>query len=89
MILKDRSITLKECMSLLDISSSTAQRYRTEYKVGKFIGKRKDGSNNLVVVPEDELLDSNLSNRDLADRHSVKLGTIWYKRNELKKKGLL
>lgn len=86
-LLKDTSKTQKEVAETLGVSVSSVGRYRKDNNVSRYTGKSTNGRLNFIPLEGEfleDLLNSELSNKDLSLKYGYKTSTLWAKRKSKK-----
>ncbi|CAH9015350.1 putative GIY-YIG nuclease superfamily protein [Vibrio phage 424E50-1] len=86
-LLKDNTLTQSYVAKVLNVSVSTVVRYRKDHCVGRYVGKNKNGKTSFIPLEGEfleDMLNSELSNKDISLKYNYKVSTVWAKRKSKK-----
>ena len=86
-LLKDNTLTQSYVAEALKVSVPTVARYRKCNNIGRYVGKNKNGKTNFIPLEGEfleDMLNIELSNKEVSLKYNYKISTIWAKRKSKK-----
>lgn len=82
-VLNNTGLDVQQVVTLLDVTNSSVLKYRRDNNI-KFTGLDKNGKRNYIPFEGEflvDMLDTTMTNVQIAEKHGLEKGTVHYKRN--------